>query len=66
MSKKKRKAYLVIGRTSTRANADPGSPDFETWVNFEIGDVATAWPAHAPIDEWLASGHWEPAEKEQP
>lgn len=59
----KRKAYLVVGRTSTRQSVDPASPDFGVWVDFEPGDVVRKWPAHAPVADWIASGHWTDAAK---
>lgn len=55
------KAYRVISRTSTRKSPDPASPDFEVWVDFEPGTTVRAWPAHTPVAEWLASGHWATA-----
>lgn len=62
MAKKKQagKSYLVVGRTSTRKSADPKSPGYETWVDFEPGMTVITWPKHAPVDEWVASGHWQP------
>lgn len=56
----KPKKYRVVARTSTRASLDRESPDFDVWVDFEVGATVTEWPMHAPIDEWAASGHWEP------
>lgn len=61
----KHPAYLVHGRTSTRRSLDPESPDYEEWADFEDGQVVTEWPVHAPVEEWVASGHWEPV-KERP
>ena len=55
--------YKVLSDTSTRANPDPESPDYETWQHWAAGEIATSWPAHAPVDEWVASGHWEPIAK---
>jgi hypothetical protein len=55
---KPRKRYLVTERTSTRRSVDPASPDFQIWVDFEPGQVVTRWPAHAPVAEWVESGHW--------
>lgn len=53
--------YRVVSDTSTRASTDPGSSDYEQWVHFAAGQTVKAWPEHAPVDEWVASGHWEPA-----
>lgn len=61
-----KRAYRVVAGTSTRKSPDPASPDYEVWVDFIPGEVVTRWPAHAPVDEWVASGHWVPIEKEQP
>jgi hypothetical protein len=55
---KARKRYLVTERTSTRRSPDPVSPEYETWVDFAPGQVVTSWPAHAPVAEWVDSGHW--------
>lgn len=62
------KAYRVHGRTSTRKSIDPESPDFEVWVDFEDGQIVRRWPKHAPVGEWVDSGHWEPVDiaKEHP
>ena len=54
--------YRVVSDTSTRASVDPASPDFETWLHWAAGDVADRWPEHAPVDEWVAAGHWQPIE----
>lgn len=51
--------FVVVAGTSTRASLDPKDPGFEQWVDFHPGDVATAWPEHAPVAEWVASGHWK-------
>lgn len=56
---KARKSYLVVGRTSTRKSTDAKSPDFEVWVDFEPGRKVSSWPTHAPVEEWIASGHWQ-------
>lgn len=53
-------SYRVLSDTSTRASADPDSPDYDTWVHFEAGQKVTTWPDHAPVDDWVASGHWAP------
>lgn len=53
-----RKTYRVVAGTSVRASADPTSTDFERWVDFHAGQRVSSWPDHAPIDEWLATGHW--------
>lgn len=60
MSKAKR--YRVVAGTSTRKSADPKSEDYAVWVDFHPGDVVTTWPKHAPVGEWVASGHWEEVE----
>lgn len=54
------KAYRVVARTSTRKSLDPKSPDYGVWVDFEPGSIVRSWPDHAPVDEWVASGHWQP------
>lgn len=54
-------AYRVIADTATRASDDPASADYERWIDFPAGATVTDWPAHAPIEEWVASGHWTPA-----
>lgn len=59
-------AYLVVASTSTRRTLDPDAPDYNEWVDFAPESIVSDWPAHAPIDEWVASGHWLPvaADKE--
>ena len=54
------KRYRVLSDTSTRASADPASPDYDRWIFHAAGDVVTSWPDHLPVDELVASGHWEP------
>ena len=57
-------AYTVLSDTSTRASADPrNEADYGTWLHFAAGDTVTSWPDHAPVDEWVESGHWAPAAK---
>lgn len=51
-------AYRVVDDTSTRASADPASPEYEEWVHFRAGQRVSKWPEHAPVDQWVASGHW--------
>lgn len=51
--------YRVVARTSVRASDDPDAQAFESWIDFEPGDVVSTWPAHAPVEEWVKSGHWE-------
>jgi hypothetical protein len=57
--------YFVVAGTSTRASLDPESEDFATWVDFEPGDIVPRGnvPAHAAVDEWLASGNWVEASR---
>lgn len=55
-------AYRVLSDTSTRASSDPRSPRYEEWVHFPAGSTVAEWPAHAPVEAWVASGHWAPAE----
>ena len=55
--------YRVLSDTSTRASPDPKSPEFETWVHFRAGQKVSNWPEHAPVDEWVASGHWKAIEE---
>lgn len=68
MAKRKAKAgsYQVVDGTSVRLSTDPTSPDFETWLHWSPGDVATHWPEHADVAGWVASGHWVPAEPAEP
>ena len=63
--KKPKPAYRVHGRTSTRASVDADDPRFNEWVNFEDGEVYADWPAHAPVEDWVASGHWELIQAEE-
>ena len=58
-------SYRVVDGTSTRVSADPDSPDYERWVTWEPGDIATEWPAHADVEGWVASGHWVPEAEEE-
>jgi len=58
--------YKVLSDTSTRASVDPKSPDYERWLHWAAGQTATTWPAHAPVDEWVASGHWQPVADPKP
>ncbi len=60
MAKKKTKAYKVLSDTSVRVSADPADPD--EWLHYPAGTVVTDWPAHADVEGWVASGHWEPVE----
>ena len=53
--------YHVRSDTSTRSSPDPESPGYETWIHWAAGDIATTWPDHTPVEQWVASGHWEPA-----
>ena len=48
--------YRVERATSTRASADPDSPDFERWLDWQPGDVVKAFPAHVDADELIAIG----------
>ena len=50
--------YRVERGTSTRASLDPASPDFETWVDWQPGDVVAEWPEHTPVAELVESGAW--------
>jgi hypothetical protein len=54
--------YRVIRRCSTRR-----TPDSDEWVNLSPGQVvdAKALPIHAPVDEWLASGHLAPVKEKK-
>ena len=61
-----RQWYRVLSDTSTRASVDPESPDYETWLHFPAGTLVKRWPAHAPVEEWVASGHWAPTPLEEP
>lgn len=54
------KSYRVVRGVSTRASADPASPQYGEWVDFEPGDVIRRWPAHLPVDELVESGALEP------
>ena len=51
--------YRVTSDTSTRASPDPSSPDYEKWLYWQAGETTTSWPDHAPVDEWVTTGHWE-------
>lgn len=51
--------YRVVARVSTRRSPDPASPDYESWIDYEPGDVIAHPPEHLPIAELLASGHLE-------
>lgn len=50
--------YRVISDTSTRASTDPAAPEYEQWVHFRAGQRVSSWPEHAPVEEWVTSGHW--------
>lgn len=52
-------SYLVLASTSTRVSLDRRSPGYRDWIHYRPGDVVTAWPDHAPVEEWVASGHWK-------
>lgn len=51
--------YRVVGGVSTRKEP---RPDCNDWLNWNDGDTvaASAFPAHVPLDEWIASGHLVP------
>ena len=51
--------YEVVSGTSTRRSINPRSSEYGEWVNYRPGDIATNWPRHAPVAEWVASGHWK-------
>lgn len=57
MTKRKR-TYTVVRDTSVRKSADPESPDFATWLDYEPGDRVTDVPDHANLAGWLAAGDW--------
>lgn len=52
--------FVVVSGTSVRARPERSCRDE---LHFVPGDVvdAAALPKHAPVREWLASGHWRPA-----
>ena len=52
--------YKVLSDTSTRVNPDPDSPDYDNWLFYPAGSTVKFWPDHAPVEEWVASGHWQP------
>ena len=54
------KRYRVVARTSTLL--DPEDRD-KGWVNFDKGQIVSAWPKHAPVGEWVKSGHWKPVKE---
>jgi len=56
------KRYQVMAGTSTRRSARRHSPGFEQWIHYRPGDIVTDWPEHAPVADWVASGHWKEAE----
>ena len=47
-------AYLIKRGCSTRVKPDPKCPDF---INYRPGDIVQDFPAHVPVDQWIASGH---------
>lgn len=50
--------YRVLRDISTRASADPESPDFERWLDFEAGTEGDL-PKHVDVERLIASGHLE-------
>ena len=58
--------YRVERGTSTRASADPGSPDYERWIDWEPGAAVKAFPAHVDTAELLAIGAITEAEAPAP
>lgn len=50
--------YLVVRRTSVRR-----TPKSDKWINYLPGSVVRSAPEHAPVVEWVASGHWKPIEE---
>jgi hypothetical protein len=54
--------FVVVSGTSTRRSSHRGTKAFDEWIHYQPGDLVTEWPEHAPVGEWLASGHWKEAE----
>lgn len=58
--------YRVERATSTRASADPDSPDFQRWVHWLDGDVVAEFPEHVSVPELLESGAVTETDEQQP
>lgn len=50
---------LVVSSVSTRRLPQE---DCEEWLDFRPGKTypRSAFPKHAPVDEWISSGHLKP------
>lgn len=61
MARRKRR-FTVVDGTSVRLRPDPECAEE---LHFAPGDevVEGSYPQHTPVDEWLASGHWQPKER---
>lgn len=46
--------YRVLRRTSVRR-----TPNSDKWIVYLPGAVVRSAPEHAPVAEWVASGHWQ-------
>jgi hypothetical protein len=66
MAPKKPRTFRVVEGVSTRESTDFDSADYGEFVQFRPGRKITEdkFPAHAPLDEWLKSGHLEVVEDE--
>lgn len=57
--------YRVARRVSTRKSTDPESAEYGQWINLAPGQKVNVadLPDHAPVDEWVASGHLKPVKE---
>lgn len=62
MASRRKQRFIVVAGTSVRLRPERGC---RREVHFAAGDevVEGTYPEHTPVAEWLATGHWRPAEE---
>ena len=64
MSKKPR-TFRVVEGTSLRKSTDFEDPEYGEFLTYRPGRKVEEdkVPSHAPVAEWIKSGHWEVVEE---